>query len=204
MNFDDGYTEEWNKIQFRRLLEPDRKRVRGLIRKGESFKAEKILFEPPHVFARWPLKETEKRHLFIQLMEWSDEDAEFKNLISGVRLFCQEPALAVRDCDTCREWWFDEETGLISKAGDSNRRRPKHAKVACDTDRGCPKGHYDKPTGLNEKNWAAVNHYVEWSEVGCPHPECPLMRRNWKWIGMFFKKHGHPAIHGELRSSSAG
>ena len=204
MNFDDGYTEEDGEIRFRRLLEPERKRVNELIRKGESFKAEEILFKPPYTFARWPLKETEKRHLFIQLMEWNDEAIHLQNLKDGLQLFCKEPLLAVRDCATCREWWFDEETGLISQGGGVNRRRPKHAKVACDTDRGCPKGHYDRPKGLSERNWAAVNHYVEWNEVGCPHPECPLMRRNWKWIGMCFKRYGHPAIHGELRNSSAG
>lgn len=204
----DGYTETFNdNIQFRRLLEPDRKRVRDLVLAKKSFEAEKFLFKPPYVFSRWPLKETEKRSLFSELMKWPEEDEHLQNLTEGVRLFCQHPLLAVRDCEVCQVWWFDEDTGKISKAGGKDLKRPEdksHGKVACDTDRGCPKGHYDRPKGLSDKNWMAINHYVEWNEVGCPHAECPLMRRNWKWIGMFFKKYGHPAIHGGDGISSAG
>jgi|19_taG_2_1085344.scaffolds.fasta_scaffold04025_4 hypothetical protein len=208
INFNDGYTEEFGEnIHFRRLLRSDRERIRDLVLDDKSYEADKILFKPPYVFARWPIQETIKKQLFIELMKPQDEEANLRNLIDGVRLYCEQPLLAVRDCKTCREWWFDEETGKISQAGGRDLVRPKkqsHGKVSCETDRGCAKGHYDKPKGLSDRNWEAVNHYVEWSEVGCPHPECPVMRRNWKWIGMFFKKHGHPAIHAGSGISSAG
>lgn len=197
--FNDGYTEECAGIRFRRLLTSDREYVADLIRNKRCGEAEKYLFKPPYVFHEGDLTEEQKQYLFAELMSNDQEQGDLRNLIDGVTFYCRNQRLAVRSCDTCRQFWFDEETGLVAKHAGKYLIRPKHAPVACDTDRGCPKGHYSNPQVISEKNNKAFNHYLEFEGVGCPHPECPIMRRNWRWVNLIFKRYGHPAVHAGLR-----
>ncbi len=200
----DGYTEEHCGVQFRRLLAGDRERVIGLVREDRFSEVEAFLFQPPYVFTDRELSESDRQELFSRLMSYSNEQADLQNLIVGLQLYCQHPLLAVRDCGICRDWWFNEETGRIVRTGGKDRRRPEHAKVACETDAGCLKGHHQNQKSLSPRNVAAVNHFTEWEQVGCQHSDCPIVRRNWKWIGLSFRKYGHPALHEGVPGSSPG
>ena len=192
---EDGYTEEVLGVPFRRLLSKERDTVVAMVRDGKPLAVETKYFKSPYVFPVTPLTEFQKQELFTQLLEYPHEQQDLDNLLQGVRLYLTQPLLAVRTCDTCREWWFDEETGLVSKRAGECLPRPSHAPTACDTDRGCPKGHYSNPQGMSDKNQRAFNHYLEWKAVGCPHPECPIIRRNWMYIEGLIAKHGHPGLH---------
>ena len=204
MSFDDGYTETFNGIHYRRLLKQCREYVSQLVTFERWEEVDGFVFRSPYLIDSGTIDKAMKHELFEQLMTNPDEEADLQNLIDGVKLYCEEPLLAVRDCDTCKKWWFNEDTRKIARYDGKELQRPAHARVSCETDAGCRKGHHLKPLGLSDKNWKAVNHYTEWKAVGCPHPECPVMRRNWKWIELSFQRYGHPALHAGVGGSTAG
>lgn len=206
MHFNDGYLETLNSaISFRRLLSPERGMITNLIRSKRVDKAEEFLFKPPFVFSDDPLTESEKQELFVQLMDNPTEQEDVDNLIYGTRLFATNPRLATRSCELCKRWLFDEDTGLVAKSGGKYLARRKNTPTLCDSgsQEKCPKGHHSDPREMSPKNNQALNHYLEWEGTGvCPHPECPIMRRNWMWIKRIFDKYGHPAVHGGVRKSA--
>lgn len=54
---------------------------------------------------------------------------------------------------------------------------PRTCDVPCDTSMGCPKGHYDQPKSLSERNQMAYQHYRECKAVN-QFPEDYVVRRN--------------------------
>lgn len=201
MEWDDGYTEELNsEIRFRRLLKPERALVTSWIRNKRADKAEEYLFRSPYLFSDIPLSELTELHktqLFTHWMSNPTEDQDHENLIWGTKLYSTNPRLSARSCVLCKKWLFDEETGLVRKVGNSYRPRPKQMPPICDTtsQMKCPRGHHSNPKVMSSRNKQALSHYMEYEGVGCPHSECPIMRRNWRAIKWIFEKHGHPAIH---------
>ena len=194
---DDGYTQEWNGLSFRPLTPRNQAKIRQLANGGCLDELESFLWKPPFVFADHELSDQEKNELLVLLMEqYSEDDAE--NLKDGVKFLLTNPLLAIRSCETCLAYWFNEETGLVVQHGDEPVMRTSHAKPACETDRGCAKGHHENPVQvLSEKNRQAWEHYLEWRHTGLTDAmrECPILRENWKIIGTLVEAHGIPKFY---------
>lgn len=65
--------------------------------------------------------------------------------------------------------------------GDGNdvqveKRRIDRNLVPCNTDKGCPKGHYDNPQEMTESMTLAYHHYLECRAVG-DFPRDPIVRQ---------------------------
>ncbi len=55
--------------------------------------------------------------------------------------------------------------------------RPANAKVPCETQAGCPKGHWKKPRGFCDRSRRVYQHYLECRAVG-DFPKDPMVRMN--------------------------
>lgn len=90
------------------------------------------------------------------------------------------PTVAYRDCEDCKAWMYDEETG--ERALRHGRPIKRAGKPPCgfptgpDTTR-CPKGTPEAGIELSERNWLAWQHYQECAAVG-QFPDDPIVKRN--------------------------
>lgn len=191
MILDDGYTETVGIYRVRRFLTSDRKRFDELLRAEQFTAAKHLLLD--HI------SDSEGRRIPAELVDEAvaeiavanpTERADLRNLQSGMCLMLEHPRLAIRPCELCKQWWFDEDTGLITNIGNQNVRRPAHAPTACQTDRGCRKGTPENPTSFNARNQKAFEHWMQWRFVGCPDPNDSIIRRNWMWFESLKENHG--------------
>lgn len=179
---DDGYTELLYGQPYRRMLSPQRDACIKLA-KVDPLHAINIVFNRPYFFgSRDALSSQQQQDLFRAVFEYSAEQTDLRNLITGAKLRMSHPKLADLSCNTCRKWWIDADTYEICRIGGDPLSRPAHAELMCDTETGCPKGHWSDPLSLSDKNTKTWNYYWEWQTVGCPFPDCPIIRRNWKYL----------------------
>ena len=91
------------------------------------------------------------------------------------------PQLAYRDCEHCRQWQYDEQTGEPLEAG--GELRPRFLPVLCAKGR-CPKlGPDGIRRDLTLRNWRAWVHFEECRAVG-QFPDDPIVRRNARIISV--------------------
>lgn len=103
------------------------------------------------------------------------ESSDIRNLSEGVMLHLRNPEVSGRDCGSCRKWWYSS-SGKIVTDRDGNPR-PRQSVLPCETHAGCPKGTYDNPIDLSEKNRKAYNHYRVCKAV-MSFPDDPIVKRN--------------------------
>ena len=116
--------------------------------------------------------------LFVEisgLRSDQSEQSDIDNLYRGVLLALRHPEVAGRDCTLCREWWYGPNGKPLTDS--QGRKRKRVGVVPCETQIGCPKGHYDNPIDLSWKNQNAYTHYLECRAV-CSFPDDPVVRRN--------------------------
>lgn len=106
-----------------------------------------------------------------------------KKLIEGVTLILRYPEVAARDCEHCKKWVYDEETGRPKTSGVSKRLVPRGAAPPpCRLSHvGCPKGTPENPRTLSDRNRQAYEHYQECRAVS-QFPDDSIVRRNARLI----------------------
>ena len=197
---DDGYTQEWESYHYRPLTQSGRDIVQRFVSADDWEGLGNFLWQQPRVFiesGRFPLPTEQRNRLFALMMSWETETTDLQNLKVGVELILTHPLLAMRTCEMCKTWWFDEDTGLVVQDERGPAKRPKHAVVACDSSIGCLKGHHSDPSSaLNEKNERAWKHFLDYRHVGLSEieRECPILRANWRVMGNLVEKHGLPSV----------
>lgn len=123
------------------------------------------------------------------------ERADLQNLKDGLEFEIINPQFQGVSCDQCRKFWFDPIEGRFAFQGGSDPGKPKpllrppEARVLCETDIGCRKGHYTQPKGLNAKNRKAVLFYQQCLRAGVK-PDDPIYLRNMILIQEAEAKHG--------------
>lgn len=199
MLIDDGYTESLGVFLIRRFISSERKHFDDLL-KQERFPAARE-FLAGHISdldgRRVPLNLIPEEVATAAISN-TTEDSDLRNLQTGMRLMLNEPLLAIRPCELCKKWWFDQDTGLISQIGGQNLERPEHAPTACETTRGCGRGTPDSLLAFNERNQKAFDHWMNWRHVGCPAPQDAIIRRNWMWFETLKENHGLREIRSRL------
>jgi hypothetical protein len=199
MLIDDGYTESLGVFRVRRFISSERKQFDELI-KDERFAAARELLAG-HISdpdgKRIPL-ELVSEEVASAAVSNPTESADLENLQSGMRLMLNNPRLALRPCDLCQKWWFDQDTGTIVRIGGQNLERPEHAPTACKTDRGCERGTPELTRAFSPKNQKAFDHWMNWRHVGCPNPHDAILRRNWMWFESLKENHGLREIRSRL------
>ncbi len=124
------------------------------------------------------------------ILSYPEEGGDLQNLKSGMELMLSDPLLAIRSCELCSQWWFDQDTGKVVRINGQNLRRPAHALPACRTSAGCRKGTPEKSRAFNLKNQKAFEHWQQWRHVGCPDPQDAIVRRNWMIFGTMVERYG--------------
>lgn len=109
------------------------------------------------------------------------------NLKQGTHLFLTNRKYATRNCNNCKKWWYDEETGEVAKAMGKPLLRIIDTPTLCQTEAGCPKG-----TPEDQKSWHAINrraflHWIEAKSVS-QFPDDPIVRRNAASIQSVYKE----------------
>lgn len=107
---------------------------------------------------------------------YQQEQADEKNLHDGVYLATRWPWLVKTTCEQCRHWWYDPLTGRTARPDKEPIRRPQGIQTLCECGV-CPKGHYDNPVQLSERNAAAVRFH-ETCEATGTFPHDLRVRRN--------------------------
>ena len=192
---DDGYTYRYERFGYRKLVAEDRAKVRSLVNANSWEELDSFLWQPPRFFGESPSEE-DRNALFARMMTNPDERVETENLKQSVHLMLTKPLLALRSCDLCQRWWFDEDTGSISRNEQGPILRPSHAKVSCETHSGCEKGTHENPIHFTAENKKAWEHYLMRRHSGLTDTErsCPIIQRNWRVIGNLVETHGIPNI----------
>jgi hypothetical protein len=93
--------------------------------------------------------------------------------------------LDARSCDHCRKYFYDDDPqspqyGLPRKmhnGTDKLRLRDHSCPPPCETKKGCPAGHHEKPVRLTPENREAYEHYQECKATG-KFPDDPVVMRN--------------------------
>jgi hypothetical protein len=94
-----------------------------------------------------------------------------------VQLIALHPNVAFRDCEDCKAWVYDEETGEREKKGEEDIPRYKGIKPPCGYSQGCAKGTPEESRALTEQNMQAWQFIRECKSVG-KFPDDPIVRRN--------------------------
>jgi hypothetical protein len=100
-----------------------------------------------------------------------------------VILILDHPQVAFRDCNHCKAWMYDEDTGALFKAAGTNEpvariNGPDGLPLTpCRTKKGCPKGTPEDSSALSPKNWLAYQHYKRCKAVG-RFPRDGIVERN--------------------------
>lgn len=95
-----------------------------------------------------------------------------------MQLILLHPTVADRDCDDCRRFVYDEETGRRALRCGRPIARPEGTLPPCGygPDR-CPKGHPAAGRALNAANRKAYRHYQQCRATG-RFPDDPIVMRN--------------------------
>ena len=195
MLIEDGYTEEIGGFMVRRFLASERKKFNELISRDT---------EPAEAAARELLarhiSDPEGRRVSLSVVPETVAEAAFANpteredagnLRSGMRLMLKNPLLAIRTCEVCQKWWFDEETGKVIQIGGQYLTRPEHAETKCRVAaEGCEKGTPEHQLSFSQRNQQAFEHWMQWRAVGCPNPHDAIVRRNWMWFESMERHYG--------------
>ena len=99
-----------------------------------------------------------------------EESQDFQDLSNSIELQILNPGLSTIDCRTCRRYCMDHENGTLY-IGPSGHPTPlpRNAKVPCETQIGCPKGHWSEPVGLSNERWARTwRHYWKYHNSCTP------------------------------------
>lgn len=167
----DGYTEygscHLGQYAFRPLTERQRYVIRSSVSEARVMVA-RSLVRAAIVIADWnvedpllPLPETVVRTVIGTDLA-AKQAADADNLSRGVALLAKYPHLSDVTCDYCRRYWFDPSTGdTATEPNGALVERPESAVVACETDTGCPIGHWSNPSSLSDKNRMALENYAE-------------------------------------------
>ena len=89
-------------------------------------------------------------------------------------LILNHPRVALRDCDHCKKWLYNEETGKIEQR--RGKDVPRATPPPCEFGN-CPKGSPDAGIELSAMNWQAYRHYQECRATG-RFPDDPIVARN--------------------------
>jgi len=92
--------------------------------------------------------------------------------MSGVRLLAKFPHVATRDCNVCKEFVFNEETGEMRKH--NGKPFPRNGPPPCQR---CPKKRPDGLIELTPANWRVYAHYLQCRAVN-DFPKDGIVRRN--------------------------
>jgi len=95
------------------------------------------------------------------------------------------PEVAKRNCELCKKFLFDEETGEIKFGRDGKVELRSYydfqgnatCPPMCQTRKGCPKGIPENQRSLNARNQLCYEFYLECKAVG-QFPDEPVVRRN--------------------------
>lgn len=202
MILDDGYTEAleaYPQFRFRRFISSERKHFNELLRQ-ENLPAAREFFAR-HISdpdGKRVTTELVPEEIAFAVTSNPTEAVDLANLKSGMRLLLTNPRLAIRPCQICLKYWFDEDTGTIVEIGGQKLERPEHAKPRCHFGL-CPKGSPEQPVSFNTRNQKAFDHWWQWRAVGCPDPQDAIVRRNWMWFESLKEKHEQNGLR-KLRS----
>ena len=109
---------------------------------------------------------------------WKDVEKEFaENLYNGVILDTTNRKIARRNCDDCKAYFYNEETGLPIISNVTGLKEKRSGVTMCQTPEGCPKGTPENPKTLNNANGWAWRHYRDCAAVG-QFPDDPIVKRN--------------------------
>lgn len=111
-----------------------------------------------------------------------------KKLLAGVQLMLLHPQVALRDCNHCQRFMYDEETGKVKIWGATGKPLPRAGRPPCayknrDGTTRCPKGTPTAGKTLTPQNLLAYHHYQECKAV-FRFPNDPIVRRNARLIAM--------------------
>jgi len=193
---DDGYTFHYKDFFFRPLARFGREVAKEHFDRRNWAGLGAFLWNPPHfIGSDEDIDEEDQKYIFSVMMDY-DTESNFRNLERGVSLILRNPRLAMRTCAACKKWWFDHDTGLVSRNENGLLLRPAGTVLPCETREGCEKGHFDNPLELNSVNSLVWQHYREWKAVGLTDEakSCPIVRRNWAIIDRLVEQHGFPSI----------
>ena len=206
---DDGLTAQYKNCYYRPLGKFGKELVFSAMLEGDWDGLDVFLWGPPHFIGdEKSLTVTDKVKLWSGMVAPNQACSEkgFQELHDGLELFFRHPMLGIRDCDTCKKYWFDQDTGYVVMRGDEPLKRPDYAEVSCDTHAGCLKGHHTSPTTLSEVHQQILKHYLEWRHVGLDDEsrQCPFVRRNWQIIADLVEEYGGlTRSHQRLLSAAA-
>jgi hypothetical protein len=100
-----------------------------------------------------------------------------------VLLLRLHPEVAYRSCDDCRVHEYDDsgkQKTLIEVTPDGEievpKKRPPGAKLPCETNAGCPKGHWLEPKGFTPASRLAYEFFCECRATG-DFPRDPIVRK---------------------------
>lgn len=173
---DDGYTEtsEFNDMlfEYRPIIGPVRAKLFRQMRDNihASMIAEDALWDAiidyDTMFSHDDVKPLLRIVAHVDQQEQDRLDA--KNLVSGVWLELSNPKLAIRDCEHCKIWWYDEQTGNINQRAGRKLQRPQGTALPCETENGCQKGTPQDSKALSVKNRRTYEHYRRCRRLGFP------------------------------------
>ena len=84
-----------------------------------------------------------------------------------MELILLHPEVAFRDCETCKRFLFNEESGEIETFMGQPQERPKGTFPPCHYGpKECPKGSPEAGVELTQQNLQAYQHYQECKAVG--------------------------------------
>lgn len=110
----------------------------------------------------------------------SENSIDAINLLRGLPVAIRYPHLANVSCQQCRDWWFDPLDPINPLVRDRTGRplrRSDPNDVLCETEHGCPKGHWKSPIELSHKNLQAWRHFRGCDAIG-RFPDDPMVIHN--------------------------
>jgi hypothetical protein len=190
--FDDGFSTFEGTVATRPMLHMQKLCLKRWAGEGglTSQELREATLRPPWlVFARRPadhyltevLEEISKKILSYTSAQ---EAADYRELLTGISFFHDNPGMACMPCKVCHEIIVDIDKGVpyIPIGGSDPVPRPPHLNVPCDAGRKCPKGHWSKPKGFSKLCESVWRHYWMMKAAGKQAPDCPIIHRNWALI----------------------
>lgn len=116
-----------------------------------------------------------------------DEPRLMKNLFEGVLLELSHPNLAKRDCKMCKQFWYNEQTGLPILKSDGTRLL-RSGVTLCETEEGCKKGTPEDQKSLSKENRWAYEYHNLCRAVG-HWPNDMIVKRNAAIINKAIQRH---------------
>jgi len=120
---------------------------------------------------------------------WKDIEAEYaSNLYYGVLLELTNPRLAKRDCNHCKDYFYNEASGLPILSNVTGKPIERDGVTACMTAEGCPKGTPEKSKTLNKTNGWTWLHYQDCVAIN-QFPDDHIVARNASIVRSAIEKH---------------